>query len=419
MHEPYFALLNESGLWRGQRADTHFFHLSPDVYPVCRDQQALLVKLGAAIPVVFAAMSQLITEADQKRSEQRWNPFLYAAQKGIPRPFYPLQVMQPDSIPQLCKVDLMEDEHNQYRIAEIDGTNERGMGYSTLTAKLRKLSQPDATTFPGCARLLAELVRSRDKQSLILLYPEQERFYRPEFEVLQSALAEQGVQLDLVIEGDYLGLENALQQQGATALFMHLGHMYRDELMFWLLSRAYEEGDVEFLIPPKLWTSSKAVLALLRNDIGNPFVEQKLGETITKWALSLMRDLIPETYLVESTPEFLRLFPKGKPVEGFVLKACYASGMKGTIFTDDPRFPKAFDEALRTNGNYVLQRVVTNAAKQYRFFDRDKNLQEATWYQRVVTHFNRGHVADVTVTGRQDKCVHGAPDCIQIGAVCL
>ena len=41
----------------------------------------------------------------------------------------------------------------------------------------------------------------------------------------------------------------------------------------------------------------------------------------------------------------------------------------------------------------------------------------AEWFMRITVHFAQRQVADVIVTARQDKKVHGAKDCIQLGTI--
>lgn len=372
-------------------------------------------------------MAGLMEDSRRTPSDHVSSTFLRVAQTGTPKPLRELQAINPMQLPVVCKVDLMESVDGSYQIAEIDGTNHRGMGYSTLTAELRSLSDPDAATFPGCAAILAETVLAMDRTELTLLYPELERFYRPEFEVLESALCQRGVTLHLHEEGQPEALRFT---DLADPLLLHLGHYNRFPVTGQETARRYAEGTLQTLFPPKPWLSSKGLLALLRNEAQDKAIEDRLREFVPGDALDKLRAFIPETHLISKRSEFCRALRAGSiAADNYVLKASQASGMKGTVFPDDPCFPQALEQALRTRDMYVLQRIVENRPVEYRYFPNEtSNAAEATWFQRVVTHVTLrsqdrtsplpgGSIADITVTARQDRAVHGAPDCIQIGSV--
>ena len=70
---------------------------------------------------------------------------------GVPAIYHDIMLLNPSSAPSICKVDIMESESGEFRIAEIDGHNKHGLGYSTLAARIRHAVMPDAKAFPGVA----------------------------------------------------------------------------------------------------------------------------------------------------------------------------------------------------------------------------------------------------------------------------
>jgi hypothetical protein len=44
-------------------------------------------------------------------------------------------------------------------------------------------------------------------------------------------------------------------------------------------------------------------------------------------------------------------------------------------------------------------------------------LGHGEWFVRVTVHYFVGGIADIIVTARRDKKVHGALDCLQLGLV--
>src|SRR5690606_33862435 len=116
-------------------------------------------------------------------------------------------------------------------------------------------------------------------------------------------------------------------------------------------------------------------------------------------------------------------WPVGRAAEAYVLKACHSSGMKGTIFADDPRFASELTAAQSSKkGPYILQGLVEPVTHRLHYFGDDGVEVSDGWCYRVVAHLaleadpGRG-VADITVTARRDRSVHGAKDCIQIGSI--
>ena len=101
----------------------------------------------------------------------------------------------------------------------------------------------------------------------------------------------------------------------------------------------------------------------------------------------------------------------------YVVKETISYGMKGTIFRDDDGLEDALREAKRSPRQYVVQEEVVNRPFSFRSFRDDGSITTDGWFTRVTVHFGIRAVADIIVTARKDKKVHGATDCLQLGCV--
>ena len=96
--------------------------------------------------------------------------------------------------------------------------------------------------------------------------------------------------------------------------------------------------------------------------------------------------------------------------------------MKGTIFSSDPSFESDLSDACKSQMNWILQEEIINQPQTFSWFEDGSNsapiLQTTEdWYMRVTVQYVQRQLADIIVTARRDKAVHGAKDCIQLGAV--
>jgi hypothetical protein len=213
---------------------------------------------------------------------------------------------------------------------------------------------------------------------------------------------------------------DARPDQLENGVFLDLPFLYhREELSQMLLTR-YQNREVRFVIPPKPCLGAKGVLALLRNDVDNGHLEAILQAFIPAKDLQRVREYIPRTFLVGRQgldPSKLAW----KISEGrYVLKESISSGMKGTVFSDDPDFQSILERASKTQLNWILQEEVVNAPQTFSHFDQDATCHTSNdWFMRVTVQYVGRTLADVVVTARQDKAVHGAPDCIMLGTTVL
>lgn len=410
----------QSGLWDlGQ--ENYLFLLSSDVYAVSPNQLKALEVMGPALQECLAGLGRIAATSFTPALGygKTWAMITKSLRTGTPSLYNDLQGLKPGRTPTLCKVDLVEGVDDRFYIAEIDGHNKHGLGYSTLAARVRDLLIKDAKKFPGVAKtLVAEIKRRRaGDQTVLMLYGDHERFYLPEFKILANEMA--GLGVNLVVRSEMELKENPLQQLSdlkEPRLLMDFPVMYHNQELCEALSALYRKGEVDFLFPPKPFLGSKAVLGLLRNDEGKPELEAILKSQIETAALETLRSFIPETYLVHKgrNPQHWLNLCGGRR---FILKKCISSGMKGTVFTGEPEFETEFELACKSYYHYVLQEEVPTRTRRFGYYTSFGAPEQAEWYTRVTVHFNRGTVADLVVTARQDKKVHGAPDCLQLGAV--
>ena len=418
MHSKLKTVIDESGIWNGSRKESHSFLLSPSVYEVTEAQCQELSKLGHALYDCLLGLSHIAVIAYDSSLNYggAWNFARKVFSTGVPKIYQELQGINVRHIPKLLKVDLMIDQNGSFKIAEIDGHNKHGLGYSTLGLRFRKALYPKAKGFPGAVKTLAEEVKRMGHAELKLLYSDQEQFYVPEFEVAKQEFHRNGIDCKIVSE---MNADETFVEEG---LFLDLPFLYHKANLYETIIPAYKNGKVEFIIPPKPFLGAKGVLALLRNDGKNDQLEAILLSFIKKPSLDLARQYIPETLLVGRQAESFESVKEKTSNKKYVLKESISSGMKGTVFSDSPDFEKVLFGACKSNMNWILQEEVENQAQTFSWFDNENDSKPRTskdWLMRVTTQYVNRQLADVIITARRDKAVHGAKDCIQIGAIVL
>ena len=406
-------VIAESGIWDGTQRDTHGFLLSPSVYTINRRQEAELSRLGYALYDCLLGLSQMAIIAFDAEANYggSWKTARKVFSTGVPRMYQELQGFRLRDIPMLLKLDLMVNEQGEFRIAEIDGHNKHGLGYSTLAKRLRSAIAPGASTLPGAVALLAEHIRSKGTDALTLFYADQERFYLPEFQIAAAEFAVHGIACKIVSEMD------ANESDFREGIFLDLPFLYHNVQLYAGIVRNYKDRNISFIIPPKPFLGAKGVLALLRNDVGDAQLESILCSFIRKQSLDLVRSYIPATFLVGlqglTKAQALDLVSERR----YVLKESISSGMKGTVFSDAPDFHSTLESATRSNLNWVLQEEVLNQPQAFKWYEGTNEQESANWYMRVTTQYVNRKLGDVIVTARRDKAVHGAKDCLQLGTI--
>ena len=96
--------------------------------------------------------------------------------------------------------------------------------------------------------------------------------------------------------------------------------------------------------------------------------------------------------------------------------------MKGVIFSDEESFDFILASACASNMNWILQEEVINQPQTFSWFE-NKNEMEVevktanNWFMRATVQYVNRQIGDIIITARQDKAVHGAKDCLQLGTI--
>ena len=420
MYSKLADVIFESGIWSGSRKESHAFLLSPDAYRITEAQRQELSALGCALNDCMLGLSHIAVIAyDQKLNYgAAWLLARRVFSTGVPSVYQELQGMNVRHIPKLLKVDLMVDREGSFKIAEIDGHNKHGLGYSTLGLRFRDALYPNEKKLPGTVKTLAEEMKRLGHDEIKLLYGDQERFYLPEFEIARQEFGKHGINCNVASE---MRASKTFLESG---LFLDLPFLYQKKELYDTVVAGYKMGKIEFIIPPKPFLGAKGVLALLRNDGGDRHLEAVLCSFIKKDSLELVRGYIPETFLVGKRAEGIDSLRERMSRKRFILKESISSGMKGTVFSDDACFDSVLTRACGTSMNWILQEEVTNQPQTFSWFeDGNENDPEIKtsddWFMRVTVQYVGRQLGDAIVTACRDKAVHGGKKCLQIGTIIL
>lgn len=407
-------LVKNTGVWDGEQSRTHFFLLSPDAYSPSRRQIKNLNRLGESLNACLIGIGNMATDLFKysKSNNPALTTIIHSLKGGIPKTYHDIMLLYPNKIPKICKVDIIESIEGDYKIAEIDGHNKHGMGYSLLSQKIKNFTNPKSLSIPNIAFTIAEEIKNRNKKSFTLLYGTQEIFYLPEFLILKKSLAEEKITMNIVCEDD----KEVIKKIEKEKLLLDFPFLHRNTKLNIYLQERYTNNSIEFLIPPKPFMGSKSLLAILRNDTKDLLLEHLLNKYIKKESLNTIRKFIPETFLITKSLKKSVLREQIKN-EKFVLKNVISSGAKGIFFPKDKDYEKAYTDAWKTNYQYVLQKEVTNKPFQFNYFNEIGQHQKDIWFIRITMYYTNGKIGGAKVAARKNKLVHGARDCLQLGII--
>ncbi len=417
MYQTISQVVTQSGLWDGTRRQSHAFLLSPSVFAITHTQHQELNGLGVALFDCLLGLSHIAVIAyDPKVNyDGAWRFARRVFSAGVPHAYVPLQAANFKHIPRLLKVDVMVDNQGNFKIAEIDGHNKHGLGYATLVKRIREAIYPKANALPGTVSLLAQEIRRLGHEHITIFYGDQERFYIPEFEIAADELRKHSIHCSVISEME------AKEESLIQGLFLDLPFLYRKKELYDYIIPAYQEGAVQFIIPPKPFLGSKGTLALLRNDSHNEHLEAILCSFIKRSSLETIRRYTPEILLIGRHAERIEATEQRMKEKRYVLKESISSGMKGTIFSDDPSFEKVLARACKAHANWIIQKEVTNMPQELSWYETDNNKvalkTSQDWFMRVTLQYVNRQLGDIVVTACRNKAVHGAKNCIQIGSV--
>lgn len=188
-------VVEESGIWDGKRSISHAFLLSPSVYRITDSEHQTLQQVGQAINDCMIGLSHIAFIAYNKELNCRgaWQMARSVFSTGVPKMYLELQGSNPNRISRLIKVDFMVDRNGNFKIAEIDGHNKHGIGYSTLALRCREALYPLDKSMGGVVKMLSDEIKRQGRNELKLFYADQEKFYLPEFEIAQQEFAKNGL----------------------------------------------------------------------------------------------------------------------------------------------------------------------------------------------------------------------------------
>jgi hypothetical protein len=399
-------IIIQSGFWDNHVED-HNFLVSPDVYKLSDVDFQQLNDIGRYLPWVLKGIDRLVHETDPNH---KINAII---NRGIPRIYRRLQ-SEHLQVPEIIKVDLIKDTNGHFWIMELDCINKHGWGLTSLINRLRDVIAPRERTLPSVVEVLAHAILSSDyyrEGRVTLIAASHEHFYLPEFRILSRALEDYGITLDI--------LEEPVNAQDVASLSIDFPFLYRSpKAEIVELAEAYSNLEKAFLLPPKPFLGSKAIMALVSSCEEQNEVQDRLKDYVPEYHIDGLRTYIPPTFLVdkrkgESEPYWVEYARTNR----CVLKACISNGAKQVYFPGDEYYWEQVYNACASNYTYVLQHEISSRLHKFRYFNCAKDIVTGEFYCRFTAYFSLNGLVDLRVVARPDKRVHGAPDAVQIGVV--
>jgi len=386
MYQKLIDFVRAVGLWGGERSATHAFLLSPKPHVLTKDQGVQLNVISRALQGVVRGLAEIFTIATESCSELGRK-----MQAQIPSYFAGVMHLNPNAIPFLNKIDLVEDMDGKFWIVEMDSGNPRALGYSTLFQAMTKEVLNTPNSFSGVLDPTIDVMNEKTGR-LVCVLSGKERWYLPWFEILVNGLRERGLNAELVPEGKFV--------VNGKSLVLHMPLAMDKPAVRQGLLEGYKSGGVDFLMPPKPFLGSKAMLAIICNMEQDPELEVILRSKISEGDLETLRSHIPPTVFNTETTGL-----DGETV----LKSLVSSGMKGVIFSSDPAYARTLQY---TRDGTVIQKLVEGKQHNFDHFEPNGELVSDERYVRLIAHCGPEGVADVFATARTTKAVHGAKDSV-------
>ncbi|XLQ19694.1 MAG: hypothetical protein ACKUBY_03820 [Candidatus Moraniibacteriota bacterium] len=369
--------LIECGLWdTPEKRRRHNYILSPCAYLVTKQQQEQLLVIAKSVYAAIETLDKVLIEIAKNKPRDRYEQELFSlasrACNGLAKPG-----VFSAGIPKVMKLDLMQTPKGDFKIAEVDAYNPRGLAFmAILDETVKNLDLEQYSGLKGFAKMLRG-------QRYEYIYSEKEFYYLPAFEVMQKLLVNYGIDMPLVVESE---LETRSPKK-AVIIPDSLTRCSKDV-------RANLLDECETFFPPKAYLGAKGFLPFLSNCDG-------------------MENFIPKTQLVSKRHEV--------DIEGAsILKATMSSGMKGILFSDldAEKFAKQLEQCSKAKkASWVLQKQVEQESLELKIFDNLGKIKMKKYYLRITAQITKDGILGLDITGRPDRIVHGAPDCIQLPAI--
>lgn len=291
-----------------------------------------------------------------------------------------------DLVPPVVKLDCVIAEDGSFKAVEVDAYNPRGYGYLALLDAL----VPKGKRVGGGIAELARRMRAISGGSWRFIVPEYERYYEPSFRILCAALAAEGMDARCVRESALT--DTALFD---TATFVIPDTLHASPQLRIRLMGLYRESRLTTFYPPCAYLGTKALLPAI--------------------AASGASAHVPATALVSRVQD-----PRATAARASLLKGVVSSGMKQVLFSDEDAadFERAYRSAREQKSpQWVLQEAVPQRPISITVFDDDGERITRPYYLRVIAYATRDGLLGAEVTGRPDRRVHGAPDCVQMPVI--
>lgn len=391
--------LEKTGYWgTPYLRERNQFVMSPCAYYVSTAQQNELAVIGKEIYAALGRIAQQIYSISVKKPRNRDEQELIGIATRSSKKLLTPEDTVDSSIPPVIKVDMVQDLNGNYFVVEVDAYNPRGLGFNALLDGKALLSHKECKTYGTIAVLAQLILQFNSAGTVTYIVSEHERYYEPSFQILQQELGKFGVDMVLVRERDCKDAAKVIDQitcRTKGCVFMIPESLEDPELRSALLS-GYKDHSLQFFFPPKAYLGSKLLLPYMNSH-------------------KQVNGFIPSTVLMSKYHDIEKMNFNGE----MVLKAGQSSGMKGVLFSDlnPEEFKKCFaEESKKKRPSWVLQRHVSQKSLSLEVFDRG-NTRFQDYYLRIIAQFSANGVIGLDITGRPDRMVHGAPDCVMIPAI--
>lgn len=431
-HDKIEHIVRSSGLWDGEREQTHAFLTSATPFVITPDQRTQIEEGGRAALKVLEGITRILAIAAQPNISRgpAWNLIRKISKLQVPKFFHPLQGAKPEHGNILVKFDLVEDEDGNFKVAEIDATNRRGLGYTSLFDRVRKDLFPDMAHLPspiehlsGRVKRLDALRGARAADEMVTLgyvYAHKERWYLPEFLILAGEMERYGIRLLVGSEHELQVQDNKVFIGGVecdSRVLMDIALKMDDHQKAAQLGALFRGGNIRLIVPPRPFLGSKALLALAHNcddaSAGSRdhkvyrLLEHILGSQIDAEDLKRFRGFVPATRFVSKAgPTDQKMAALRK--RGVVIKEVVNSGMKGVAFSANPNsdFDDLMRDARKRPYSYILQDEVVTRQREFNLRNGGDPFTEQRRTRLIVYFVGRELVTGVATACRERE-VHG------------
>ena len=418
-YQDLLELVAQTGIWNGSATDPHQFVLSPFTYEISEGRLNTLNEFSRNLHACMHTVTRAVAIGENQSlgAGTVFGDFAKATKAGTP---YNLPTLYPNRIPFLCKVDMVEDEDGSLRAVEIDATNPRSWGYSILGRQLAQAIKPEAKLLPGVVNLLTNFGPIKKLGAITFLYGHTQRFYLPEFLLFAKSMRQAGVDVKVACETEVTVCADGIYWRDGNKLpelLVDFPPMNRNAGLIAWLKQAYLDDRVRFVIPPSYFLASKATLTVL--SAGQYDRNFEAVKHMVQPHHSPQRKIcryVADTAMVESGV-WGNIESAGENSADWVLKRCVSSGAKGVWVGGEEGFEEALLDATESPGQFVLQKQIQTKTHTLSHFQAGELLESDGWRLRLTVYCSPRGVADIAITARQGKLVHGATDAILTGTV--